>query len=110
MDKKPGATPENAAVQLKEAAARGNVLLLLNRHGMCRFVGLSVENIGPEGSTAERAIEELGWGCCCVSRWGIFLLGAEIARTVASRMIVAAAGHIDQLKNRASPKAHRRRR
>jgi hypothetical protein len=55
------ANPENAAVQLKEAAARGNVLLLLKRHGMSRFVGLSVENIRREGSTAERAIEELGW-------------------------------------------------
>jgi serine protease Do len=44
-------TPENAAAQLKEAAARGNVLLLLNRRGMSEFVGLSVENNGTAGSS-----------------------------------------------------------
>ena len=42
VDQKPVSTPEGAATQLKEAAAQGNVLLLLNRHGMSRFVGLSV--------------------------------------------------------------------
>lgn len=51
VDQKPVATPENAAVRLKEAAARGNVLLPLARHGMSRFVGLSVENNGPEGTS-----------------------------------------------------------
>jgi serine protease Do len=51
VDQKPVATPENAATQLKEAAAQGNVLLLLNRHGMSQFVGLSVENNGTAGSS-----------------------------------------------------------
>ena len=36
---------------LKQAAAQGNVLLLLNRHGMSRFVGLSIENNGTAGSS-----------------------------------------------------------
>jgi hypothetical protein len=34
-----------------EAAAQGNVLLLLNRHGMSRFAGLLVENNGTAGSS-----------------------------------------------------------
>jgi serine protease Do len=51
VDQKPVTTPENAATQLKEAAAQGNVLLLLNRHGMSQFVGLSVENNGTAGSS-----------------------------------------------------------
>jgi serine protease Do len=46
IDQKPVTTPEEAAAELKEAAARGNVLLLLNRHGVSEFVGLSVENSG----------------------------------------------------------------
>jgi hypothetical protein len=49
LTKKPVTTPDSAATQLKEAAARGNVLLLLNRNGMSRFVGLSVENSGTAG-------------------------------------------------------------
>ena len=51
VDQKPVTTPESAAIQLKEAAAQGNVLLLLNRHGMSQFVGLSVENNGTAGSS-----------------------------------------------------------
>jgi serine protease Do len=51
VDQKPVTTPESAAAQLKEAASQGNVLLLLNRHGMSRFVGLSVENNGTAGSS-----------------------------------------------------------
>jgi serine protease Do len=51
VDQKPVASPENAATQLKQAAAQGNVLLLLNRHGMSRFVGLSIENNGTAGSS-----------------------------------------------------------
>ena len=51
VDQKPVTTPESAAAQLKEAAAQGNVLLLLNRHGMSQFVGLSVENNGTAGSS-----------------------------------------------------------
>jgi serine protease Do len=39
VDQKPVTTPESAVTQLKEAAAQGNVLLLLNRHGMSQFVG-----------------------------------------------------------------------
>ena len=47
IDRKPVTTPEEAATQLKEAAAaRGNTLLLLNRHGVSQFVGLSIENDG----------------------------------------------------------------
>ena len=44
IDQKPVTTPEEAAAELKEAAAHGNVLLLLNRHGVSEFVGLTVEN------------------------------------------------------------------
>ena len=46
IDRKPATTPEAAAAELKEAAAHGDVLLLLNRHGASEFVGLSVENNG----------------------------------------------------------------
>jgi len=46
IDQKPATTPEQAATELKEAAAHGDVLLLLNRHGASQFVGLSVENNG----------------------------------------------------------------
>jgi serine protease Do len=51
VDQKPVTTPEDAAAQLKAAAAQGNVLLLLNRHGASQFVGLSVENNGTAGSS-----------------------------------------------------------
>jgi serine protease Do len=51
VDQKPVTTPEEAATQLKEAAASGNVLLLLNRHGTNQFVGLSVENNAVSGSS-----------------------------------------------------------
>jgi len=51
VDQKPVATPESAAAGLREAAAQGNVLLLLNRHGTSEFVGLSVENNGTAGSS-----------------------------------------------------------
>ena len=46
IDQKPATTPERAAAELKEAAAHGDVLLLLNRHGASEFLGLSVENNG----------------------------------------------------------------
>jgi serine protease Do len=42
VDQKPVDTPAKAAEQLKEAAAKGNVLLLVNRKGSSQFVGLSV--------------------------------------------------------------------
>jgi hypothetical protein len=51
VDQKLVTTPESAATLLKEAAAQGNVLLLLNRDGMSQFVGLSVENNGTAGSS-----------------------------------------------------------
>jgi serine protease Do len=51
IDQKPATTPENAAQELKEAAAHGDILLLLNRHGASEFVGLSVENNGMSGSS-----------------------------------------------------------
>jgi serine protease Do len=51
IDQKPATTPEEAARALKQAAGRGNVLLLINRHGASEFVGLSVENNGTAGSS-----------------------------------------------------------
>jgi serine protease Do len=42
VDQTPVETPLKAAEQLKEAAAKGNVLLLVNRKGSSQFVGLSV--------------------------------------------------------------------
>jgi serine protease Do len=43
VDQKPATTPQQVAAALKEAAKRGNILLLINRHGASEFVGLSVE-------------------------------------------------------------------
>ena len=42
VDQTPVETPSKAAEQLKQAAARGNVLLLVNRKGSSQFVGISV--------------------------------------------------------------------
>lgn len=42
VDRQPAANPQQTAAALKEAAAKGNILLLLNRHGTTQFVGLSV--------------------------------------------------------------------
>src|SRR5438067_5652889 len=42
VDQQPVKTPQEAAERLREAAANGNILLLLNRHGTNQFVGLSV--------------------------------------------------------------------
>ena len=42
VDQTPVETPSKAAEQLKQAAARGNVLLLVNRKGSNQFVGISV--------------------------------------------------------------------
>jgi serine protease Do len=53
VNQQPVTTPESAAARLKEAAAQGNVLLLLNRHGMSEFVGLSVENNGTGAAAAK---------------------------------------------------------
>lgn len=54
IDQQPAKNRQQAAELLKKAAARGNVLLLLNRHGANEFIGLSIENGGRPGS---------GWGC-----------------------------------------------
>jgi serine protease Do len=51
IDRKPVTTPSEAAAELKQAAAQGDILLLLNRHGTSEFVGLSVENNGMSGSS-----------------------------------------------------------
>jgi len=42
VDQQPVKSPQEAADQLKQASANGNILLLLNRHGTSQFVGLSV--------------------------------------------------------------------
>jgi serine protease Do len=42
VDQKPVKTPQEAANELKQASANGNILLLLNRHGTTQFVGVSV--------------------------------------------------------------------
>ena len=42
VDQTPVETPSKAAEQLKQAAAKGNVLLLVNRKGSNQFVGISV--------------------------------------------------------------------
>ena len=42
VERQPATTPQQAAAALKEAAAKGNVLLLLNRHGANQFVGMGV--------------------------------------------------------------------
>ena len=42
IDQRPAKTPPEAAHELKEASAKGNVLLLLNRKGISEFVGLSI--------------------------------------------------------------------
>ncbi len=50
VDQQPVKTPQEAAEQLKQAAAHGNILLLLNRHGTSQFVGLSVQSPGSGSS------------------------------------------------------------
>jgi serine protease Do len=50
VDQKPVDTAPKAAEQLKEASARGNVLLLINRKGSSQFVGLSVNRGSGVGS------------------------------------------------------------
>jgi len=42
VDQRPTKNPQEAADELKQAAAKGTILLLLNRHGASQFVGLSV--------------------------------------------------------------------
>jgi serine protease Do len=50
VDQTPVDTPPKAAEQLKEASAKGNVLLLVNRKGSSQFVGLSVNRGSGVGS------------------------------------------------------------
>jgi len=42
VDQQPVKTPQQAAQALQEGAGKGNILLLLNRHGKSQFVGLQV--------------------------------------------------------------------
>jgi serine protease Do len=49
VDRKPVTTPEAAAAALNEAAKRGNILLLIDRHGASEFVGLSINSSGSAG-------------------------------------------------------------
>jgi serine protease Do len=42
VDQQPVKTPQEAADLLKQAAASGNVLLLVNRHGTSEFLGISL--------------------------------------------------------------------
>jgi serine protease Do len=46
IDQKPAGTPEEAASELKEAAAHGDVLLLLNRHGPANLSGCRSRTTG----------------------------------------------------------------
>ncbi len=49
IDQKPATSPEEAAAALETAAKRGNILLLINRHGASEFVGLSINRNGSPG-------------------------------------------------------------
>jgi len=51
VDQRPVATPEGAGSELRQAATRGNVLLLINWHGTSQFVGLPHENNRAAGSS-----------------------------------------------------------
>jgi serine protease Do len=42
VDRQPATSPQQTAAALKQGAAKGNILLLMNRHGTTQFVGLSV--------------------------------------------------------------------
>jgi serine protease Do len=53
IDQQPVTSPQQAAKLLKDASGKGNVLLLLNRHGSSQFVGLSIGQ-GPQGSGTSR--------------------------------------------------------
>ena len=47
IDQRPVTSPQQAAAALKEAAKRGNILLLIDRGGASMFVGLSTNSGGP---------------------------------------------------------------
>ncbi len=51
VDQQPVKTPQQAAQALQQASNKGNVLLLLNRHGTSQFVGLTITpNSGSGGN------------------------------------------------------------
>ena len=52
INQQPATTPQQAAAELKQAAAKASILVLLNRHGASEFVGLSVNGGG--SSTTSR--------------------------------------------------------
>ena len=55
VDQQPVKAPDEAAKKLKAAAAQGQVLLLVNRRGSSRFVGMSVEKGGEStGSSSNK--------------------------------------------------------
>jgi serine protease Do len=49
VDQKPVTTPQAATAALQAAAKRGNLLLLIDRHGASEFVGLSINGGGKAG-------------------------------------------------------------
>jgi serine protease Do len=50
VDQQPAKTPQQAAEELKQASAKGSILVLLNRHGTSQFVGVSVTpGVGSSG-------------------------------------------------------------
>ena len=46
VDQEPAKTPQQTSEALKSAAAKGSILLLVNRQGASQFVGLSVSGVG----------------------------------------------------------------
>ena len=46
IDQQPATTPEQAAAASEAGRVQGNILLLVNRHGVSQFVGLSVNGAG----------------------------------------------------------------
>ena len=51
INQKPVTSPQQAAAALKQAAASGNVLLLLNRNGVTEFLGMSIRRGGSPGNS-----------------------------------------------------------
>jgi serine protease Do len=49
VEQQPVKSPQEASQALQHAASKGNILLLLNRHGTSQFVGMSI-NQSPSGS------------------------------------------------------------
>ena len=51
VNQKPVASPQEATAALKQAAASGNVLLLLNRNGVTEFLGMTMRPAGEPGDS-----------------------------------------------------------